>query len=61
MTQISWHFTISREGEVFMIGTLSTSDLSFPARKFEEMGIENAPCTIKVRTAYGEVYEKDWE
>lgn len=61
MTEINWSFTISRAGAIIMVGALSTIDLSFPAKLFNRLGAEHAPCTIKVRNSEGEIYEKDWE
>jgi len=61
MTEINWSFTITRAGAPIKSGALSTADLSFPARLFNRLGKENAPCTIKVRNSEGEIYEKNWE
>lgn len=61
MTEINWSYTISRAGAPIMCGALSTIDLSFPVKLFEQLGAEHAPCTIKVRSSTGEIYEKDWE
>lgn len=61
MTTITWSFTITRAGALLAAGSLSTIDLSFPARQLEQLGAEHAPCTIQVHNSAGEIYEKDWE
>lgn len=59
-TEITWQFTVSKNGRPVRHGALTTIDLSYPARFIEQMGKDNAPCVIIVRDSKGETHRKEW-
>lgn len=61
MTEITWRFTITRAGAIVATGSLTTIDLSFPARALEFIAAKYGACHMTVRDGRGQIWEKDWE